>query len=72
MLQYLISVKPGKERSGIKVYMLSLVRLRCKQLFLELQNWERSDEPQKWIQNGLFLAENGYAVSHPLSKRPVD
>ena len=51
--------------------MMFLLRLRCKQLFLELQNWEGDDEPQKWIQNGLFLAENGYAVSHPLSKRPV-
>ena len=51
--------------------MMFLLRLRCKQLFLELQNWEGDDEPQKWIQNGLFLAENGYVVSHPLSKRPV-
>ena len=55
-----------------KVY---LVRLRCKQLVLELQNWEGEDEDRNdeyWTQNGYFLAEKGgYSVAHPLTRRPV-
>jgi len=69
---YIVGNLHGEHEINVAIPYISEARLRCKQLFLELQNWEGSDEPQKWIQNGLFLAENGYAVSHPLSKRPVD
>ena len=52
-----------------------MVRLRCKQLVLELQNWEGEDEDRNdeyWTQNGYFLAEKGgYSVAHPLTRRPV-
>ena len=52
-----------------------LVRLKCKQLFLELQDWEGEDEDRTdnfWTQNGFFLADKGsYSVAHPLTRRPV-
>lgn len=51
-------------------------RLKCKQLFLELQNWEGEEEDRRdsnWVQAGFFLAEQKqYNFSHPLTRIPVD
>ena len=51
-------------------------RLKCKQLFLELQNWEGEEEDRRdsnWVQAGFFLSDQKqYNFSHPLTRIPED
>ena len=66
----LISVMPGMISFGYICIKEFFVRLKCKQLFMELQNREKDHEPAMWVQNGDHLAEQGsYNVAHPLTRR---
>ena len=50
-------------------------RQKCRQLFLELQNWEGEEEDRKdhnWVQLGYHLAQTGYNISHPLTRVPAE
>ena len=50
-------------------------RHKCRQLFLELQNWEGEEEDRKdqnWVQLGYHLAQTGYNISHPLTRVPAE
>ena len=68
---------PGTQPDYKVDYLHSInFRLKCKQLFLELQNWEGEEEDRRdsnWVQAGFLLAEQKqYNFSHPLTRIPVD
>ena len=50
--------------------------MKCRQLFLELLNWEEEEEDRRdsnWVQAGFFLADQKkYEFSHPLTRIPAD
>eukprot|EP00092_Neocalanus_flemingeri_P016245 GFUD01017589.1.p1 GENE.GFUD01017589.1~~GFUD01017589.1.p1 ORF type:complete len:649 (-),score=211.71 GFUD01017589.1:158-2104(-) len=72
---YIVGNLHAEHEINLVIPYICDARLRCKQLVLELQNWEGEDEDRNdeyWTQNGFFLAEKGeYCVSHPLSRRTV-
>lgn len=72
---YIVGNLHAEHEINLVIPYICEARLRCKQLVLELQNWEGEDEDRNdeyWTQNGYFLAEKGgYSVAHPLTRRPV-
>jgi len=71
---YIVGHLHGEHEVSLAVPYINDARLRCKQLFLELQNWEQEEDDRQdhvWVQIGYLLSEAGhYNLSHPLTRVP--
>ena len=71
---YIVGNLHGEHETSLSIPYINDARLRCKQLFLELQDWEGEEDErqeQTWVQIGYQIADqNGYNIAHPLTKIP--
>ena len=74
---YIVGNLHGEHEIGLSVPYINDAKFKCKQLFLEIQNWEGEEDDrreQTWVQLGYFLTEEhkGYKLSHPLTRVPSE
>jgi len=75
---YIVGNLHAEHEINLAIPYIAENRLKCEQLFLELQNWEHKKKTNREqldameVQTGLFLSERGYrCIAHPLKQTSV-
>ena len=73
---YIVGNLHGEHEIELAVPYINDAKHRCKQIFLELLNWEGEEEDRRdeqLLQIGVKLCDQaGYTITHPLAKVPED
>ena len=71
---YIVGNLHGEHEINLAVPYINDARHKCKQLYLELQDWEKEEEQRRddnWIRIGYnIIEEGGYNMTHPLTRVP--
>ena len=72
---YIVGNLHGEHEINLTVPYINDAKLRCKQLSLELLDWEGEEEPRRddnWVRIGYnIIEEGGYNMTHPLTRIPA-
>lgn len=72
---YIVGNLHGEHEINLAVPYINDARLKCKQLCLELTDWEGEEEQRRddsWVRIGYnIIEEGGYNMAHPLTRIPA-
>ena len=72
---YIVGNLHGEHEINLTVPYINDARLKCKQLSLELLDWEGEEEQRRddnWVRIGYnIIEEGGYNMAHPLTRVPA-
>ena len=73
---YIVGNLHGEHEINLTVPYINDARLKCKQLSLELLDWEGEEEQRRddnWVRIGYnIIEEGGYNMAHPLTRIPAE